>query len=59
MIAQARREAQEWKEQFIRVEEARCELSARVEELIAQQITVSFCRELQSTLALTFTTDEP
>ncbi|KAI5120124.1 hypothetical protein M0805_001892 [Coniferiporia weirii] len=37
-IAQLRREAQQWKDQFIRVDEERQRLSARNDELVSQQL---------------------
>lgn len=39
-ISQLRKEAQQWKDQFMRVEEERSRLSSRVDELVAQQLYV-------------------
>lgn len=40
-IAQLRRESQQWKEQFMRVEEERTRLSKRIEEMVSEQLSVS------------------
>ena len=39
-IKQLRREAQQWREQFLRVDEERTRLSARVDELVLDQLSV-------------------
>lgn len=39
----SRREVQDWKEQYLRAEQERSRLSARVDELIAEQLQV--CRK--------------
>ena len=39
-IAELRREAQAWKEQFLRVEDERSRLSARIEEMVSQRVSV-------------------
>jgi len=39
-IAELRREAQSWKGQFLRVEEERSRLSARMEDMVAEQLQV-------------------
>ncbi|THH06876.1 hypothetical protein EW145_g3774 [Phellinidium pouzarii] len=40
-IAQLRREAQQWKDQFMRVDEERLRLSARNDELVSQQLSAN------------------
>lgn len=52
-IKQLRREAQQWREQFLRVDEERTRLSARVDELVLDQVSVSRCNTAR--LALRFT----
>lgn len=42
----SRREIQDWKEQYQRAEQERSRLSARVEELIAEQLQVHIGRAL-------------
>ncbi|KLO08557.1 hypothetical protein SCHPADRAFT_1000866 [Schizopora paradoxa] len=40
-IKQLRREAQQWREQFLRVDEERTRLSARVDELVLDQLSIN------------------
>ena len=41
-ISQLRKEAQQWKDQFMRVDEERLRLSSRNDELMSHQLHVSF-----------------